>query len=146
MRNHFHLLVRIKEDQTQTDAGFKETSRYFSNFFNAYARAFNRAYQGSGALFERPFGRVEVTSEDYLATLIVYIHRNPQRHGFVLDFRDWPHSSYHTLLAVGATRLRRDEVLSHFGGVRPMVEDHCQDPSEASVRLFVPVEFNEDNT
>ena len=146
MRNHFHLLVRIKEDQSPTDTGLKEPSRYFSNFFNAYARAFNRAYQRSGALFERPFGRVEVTSEDYLATLIVYIHRNPQKQGFVPDFRDWPHSSYHTLLATGATRLRRDEVLSYFGGFRQLVEGHYQDPSEASVLQFVPVEFNGDDT
>jgi len=39
MKNHFHLLVRIKNDSDEA----REPSRCFANLFNAYARAFNRA-------------------------------------------------------------------------------------------------------
>jgi hypothetical protein len=28
--------------------------------------------------------------------LIAYIHQNPQRHGMISDFREWPYSSYHS--------------------------------------------------
>jgi REP element-mobilizing transposase RayT len=119
MRNHFHLLVRIKEGDS-----LPEPSRCFSNMFNAYARSFNRAYGRTGALFQRPFGRIEVTGESYFAALVTYIHRNPARHGFVADFRDWPYSSYHTLMSTRPTRLRRDAVLNWFGGAEGCAAAH----------------------
>jgi len=66
----------------------KDPSQYFSNFFNAYSRGFNIATQRSGTLFERPFKRIPVDNENYLIRLIVYIHQNPQKHEFVIDFKD----------------------------------------------------------
>ncbi len=86
MRNHFHLLVRIRDESDEQ----REPSRCFSNLFNAYARTFNRTYQRTGALFQRPFGRIEVADDRYFVTLVIYVHHNPQKHGFVADFRDWP--------------------------------------------------------
>ena len=38
-------------------------------------------------------------------------HRNPQKHGFLADFRDWTYSSYNTILSQKPTLLKRDEVL-----------------------------------
>jgi len=99
LRNHFHFLVRIKTESELT--GFenlsaldfsKRPSKYFSNLFNAYARAFNKAYNRTGALFQRPFGRIQVTSNTHLRHLVSYIHQNPQKHNFVDDLRDWPYS------------------------------------------------------
>jgi len=54
--------------------------------------------------------------------LVHYIHFNPQKHGFVADFREWPYSSYHTLLSSKPTRLKRDQVLDWFGGSAKFVE------------------------
>ena len=79
----------------------KRASQQFGNLFNAYAKAINRAYGRTGSLFQHPFGRVPVTSDAYLVQLVAYIHRNPQRHGFVDDFRDWPY------LVVSRHALRR---------------------------------------
>lgn len=101
MRDHFHAAVYIKEaDQNARPPGtgkvlsaLKEPSRYFSNFFNAAARGVNLATGRRGALFERPFERKPVTGTAYLVRLVLYIHQNPQRHGFVKDFRDWEYSS-----------------------------------------------------
>jgi putative transposase len=67
-------------------------------------------------LFQRPFGRIEITGEDYLIHLVTYIHQNPQKHGLVPDFRSWSYSSYHAILVTDSTRLQRDVVLSWFGG------------------------------
>jgi REP element-mobilizing transposase RayT len=72
LRNHFHFLIRLKDD-TRLDP-----SQQFSNLFNAYAKAINRAYGRTGALFQRPFGRVCVTSDQHFIRLVTYIHRNPQ--------------------------------------------------------------------
>jgi hypothetical protein len=102
----------------------KQPSKHFSDFFNAYARAVNLATRRSGALFERPFSRIEVTSEDYLARLIVYIHQNPQKHGFVNDFRDWPHSSFHELADGDSVLLKSDWVIDFFGGRETFLQIH----------------------
>lgn len=122
MKNHFHFLVRIR-DLT----GLKQPSQCFSNLFNAYAKAFNKAYNRTGALFQRPFGRIEVTSDSYLIHLVTYIHQNPQKHRFVDDFRDWPYSSYHALLSKQPTRLKREEVMGWFDTVAAFEQAHSQD-------------------
>ncbi|MBI4674191.1 MAG: transposase [Chloroflexi bacterium] len=136
MRNHFHLLVRIKESVSQTSQ-VSETcevcdgkpkvpkpSQSFSNLFNAYTKAINKAYGRTGSLFEERFGRIEVTSERYFVNLIFYIHFNPQKHGFVEDFREWQWSSYHALLTNGRTQLERDEVLGWFGSAANLASFH----------------------
>jgi len=130
--NHFHFLVRIKQvmelDLTglQDLSGLKKTSQYFSNMFNAYTKAINKAYNRTGALFQRPFGRIEVTAEDYFVNLITYIHQNPQRHGLVADFRTWLYSSYHALLSTQPTRLQREVVLTWFNGPAGVEATHRQ--------------------
>jgi putative transposase len=135
MRNHFHLLVRIKAGQDLHDLGNSDPkdlgdplgldpSQQFGKLFNAYAKAINKAYHRTGSLFQHPFGRIEVDSDAYFARLVVYIHQNPQKHGFVASFDEWPFSSYHALLSAQATRLKRDGVLAWFGGAENLVATH----------------------
>jgi hypothetical protein len=76
----------------------------------------NKAYDRTGSLFQRPFSRIEITSDRYYTNLVFYIHANPQKHGFVADFRAWPWSSFGALIANAPTYLRRDVVLDWFGG------------------------------
>jgi REP element-mobilizing transposase RayT len=137
--NHFHLLVQIKD---LADPGPRKTSQYFSNLFNAYAKAFNRAQGRTGALFQRPFGRIPVTSDAYLGWLVIYIHQNPQKHGLVPGFDDWRHSSYHAHLSQQPTRLRRDDVLDWFDGPVGFRMSHTGlVPGRQVVRL-VPEDFD----
>lgn len=115
LRNHFHLLVRVKAEADWPDS--LPPARRFANLFNSYAKAVNKAYGRTGSLFQKRFGRIEVTSPSYFARLVCYIHQNPQRHGFVEDYRDYPHSSYHALRSPERpTRLRRDETLAWLAG------------------------------
>ncbi len=107
-------------------SGFRNSKRFytdepshpFGNLFNAYTKAINKAYNRTGSLFEKPFGRIEVSSDAHFIYLVTYIHLNPQRHAFVDNFRDWSYSSYQAFLSDGATRLRRAEVLNWFDGAR----------------------------
>ena len=150
LRNHFHVLVRIKteEEQEQTlrvsetlrvSGPFipKKPSQQFGNLFNAYAKAINKAYGRTGSLFETPFGRVLVISETHLAHLVVYIHQNPQKHGLVEDFRVWPHSSYQAMLSHKPTRLERAEVLVWFQGREAFEDGHREMAAEERVGLLV---------
>jgi hypothetical protein len=75
-----------------------DATQSFANCFNAYAKAINKAYTRSGSLFEHRFRRVEVTSEHCCMRLVRYIHFNPQKHGFVGDFREYPYSSWRAFL------------------------------------------------
>ena len=113
LKNHFHLLVRIKAAPTQDAA--VGPSQAFSNLFNAYTKAINKSHRRTGSLFQKPFQRIDVTTDRYFLQLIFYIHFNPQKHGLVTDFREWPYSSYHALGNAQPTRLDRAAVLGWFG-------------------------------
>ena len=119
LRNHFHVLARTREERPgRSDRPARSrASQAFSNFFNAYTKSINKAYGRTGSLFEKPFQRIEVTTPHYCMRLVHYIHWNPQKHGFVRDFRDYPYSSYHALLSDKPTILQRGQVLEWFDGL-----------------------------
>ena len=117
LRNHFHLLIRIKTFEASEISKALGATQGFSNCFNAYAKAVNNTYARTGSLFEHRFHRLEVSSERYCMRLVHYIHFNPQKHGFTADFRDYPYSSYRAFFSDGPTRLQRSQALDWFGGL-----------------------------
>ncbi len=146
LRNHFHLLVRIKsEDEIQANlsnlqsqSSLPKPSQCFSNLFNAYAKAFNKRNQRTGSLFQRPFGRVEITKDIQLIHLVSYIHHNPEKHGLVSDYRDWKHSSYQSLVRTsGDTQLNHEEVLSWFGGIKGFEIAHHQNDDMQEIAYLI---------
>jgi len=138
LRNHFHLLIRVKEGNDIKKAGETTSgeelsgdvetlpSRAFSNLLNAYSKAINRGYHRSGSLFQHPFGRREIASDSQFWAVVAYIHQNPQRHGFVMDFRNWEYSSYQSLSGDQPTILQREYVMDWFGGRGRYLEIHQQ--------------------
>ena len=111
-------------------------SQRFSNFFNAYAKAINNAYERTGSLFEHPFGRVPVTKDRQFWNVIAYIHQNPQKHKFVKDFGDWKYSSYGIVLSEKRTSLKRDEVLKWFGSRQEYLDLHNEWVTDAQSKWF----------
>ena len=109
LRNHFHFLIRIRDQPLP-----KKPAQAFSNLFNAYTRAFNNMFQRTGALFERPYRRILIQNQKHFRNLAIYIHQNPQNHGFTEDFRDWPFSSYQSIISDRPTKLMRNQVLNWF--------------------------------
>ncbi|WP_346864392.1 hypothetical protein [uncultured Draconibacterium sp.] len=151
MRNHFHLLVRIKtvrEIPFITPEGLKNTSglvsnlsvsarpesvykRYkpvnqFSHLFNAYTKAVNKRYGRTGSLFEHPFRRKQVVSNHQLKYLVYYIHHNPIHHGFCEHYLDYPWSSYLTVVSPKETKLSRAEVIRWFDDKSNFEKFHSQ--------------------
>ena len=144
LSNHFHFLIRIKEDQTgpvsktgPVSGPVLSVSRQFNNLFIAYAKAFNKAFDRTGSLFESPFKRRRIDSDRYFVTLVVYLHRNPEKHGFVDDFRRWPYSSYQAILSTRATRIQRAAVLDWFGGAAAFEEMHTAWVDEALIEALI---------
>lgn len=131
LNNHFHLLVRIKDLPSLTP------SRTFSNLFSTYTKAFNKAYKRTGSLFEKPFKRKIIDNNHYLILLTTYIHRNPQKHGFVDDFRDWPYSSYGIITSRKTTQIHRAEVLDWFDGQIGFEDAHTKEADETMVATLI---------
>lgn len=151
MCNHFHFLVRIKTVEEQQTPGVSKTpgvwkakkpSQQFGNVLNAYAKSINKAYNHTGSLFQNRFGRIEVTSDAYFIHLITYIHRNPQRHGFVADFRDWPYSSYHAMLSTKPSHVKRDEVLGWFDNATNFEASHQHEADLQEIPHLVVDDFD----
>jgi len=155
--NHFHFLTYVRTDEEQwswqqtqgsqvcqpsegwqtseTPEGWQPSPphRAFKNLFIAYSLAFNLRYGRTGSLFQKPFKRILVDSERYYTVLVRYIHRNPQRHGLIADFRAWPWSSYQAFLSEGATHLPRAAVLARFGGRDSFIAMHQIAPDEGAL-------------
>jgi REP element-mobilizing transposase RayT len=143
LKNHFHLFVRIRNQQETEEllssevsdenmikrlSGRKWTSKLISrqlgHAFNSYTQAFNKKYDRTGSLFERPFERLNVDNRSYFCNLICYIHRNPQKHGLIDDFNRYPYSSYTAYLSDKPTKLNRKETLRWFGGKESFTKIH----------------------
>ena len=133
LRNHFHVVVYIKDREDLENltglkadlSGFKDPSKYFSNFFNAYARGFNISAKRSGALFERPFKRIPVDSTAYLMQLIrvhpsepaeTQVHRGlPRLEALLLSWTDFRYPEQ-------SAKGKSDEIVWKPGGL-------CSNPS-----------------
>ncbi|MBL7828713.1 MAG: hypothetical protein JNJ57_18910 [Saprospiraceae bacterium] len=143
LKNHFHLLVRTKSaadviinvgrvgnpsDVKDEMFAAKLISNQFAKLFNSYAQSINKAYGRTGGLFEELFRRIPVNNERYFNQLVFYIHANPQRHGFVLDFRNYPHSSYRAYQSLKDTSLKREELIQKFGNLEAFSNYHNSHP------------------
>ncbi len=105
-------------------------SKKFSDFFNSYTKSINKSQSRTGGLFETPFKRKLVNSETYFTQLIWYIHFNPQKHGFVNDFKDYPYSSYHGHISNKSTKLAKQQVMEWFGSKNEYEKFHRSIHSE----------------
>jgi REP element-mobilizing transposase RayT len=138
LRNHFHFLIRVKLPDEQTNQGrVLNPTQQFSNFFNSYTKTINNRYHRVGTLFQGRFGRILVDSDSYFTHLIAYIHQNPQKHGFVDDFRDYPYSSYQAIVYQKKSRVKTDDVLSWFGGVEPFQQTHYHAVDERQIAHLI---------
>ena len=147
--NHFHLLVRIhdeeqitfikpKEDDKRTFAEKKkyDPTRQFSHFFNAYAKYFNKRNNRHGGLFTTPFERIKINNKQYFKELVFYIHNNPVKHGFIEKMNDYPWSSFNTVISIKPTKLQRNMVIGWFNSVSEFKEFHKRDPNSMNFDPF----------
>ena len=109
LKNHFHLIIKTKPHVES-----KIISQSFSNLFNAYSKAINKKYGRSGSLFKDRFSRIKIDNEDYLKSLVIYIHTNPVHHNFTDNFRTYKYSSFMAFISDRPTLLQRVFVIRLF--------------------------------
>ena len=148
MKNHFHLLVRVKdlEESFNSLTGKWEPvrlknlspSRQFSHLFNSYAKAYNKQERRSGALFERPFNRILVDNDKYFKELVVYIHRNPVKHKIRDEVKDYPWSSYGSIVSIKPSFESKETVLGWFDSVGNFKLKHRRARHEKELNNYLP--------
>ena len=74
--------------------------------------------------------------------LVHYIHFNPQKHGFVSDFREYPYSSYQTMLSEKPTQIKRYQikryqVLDWFDGKATFIAKYQELADETEIRALI---------
>lgn len=120
--NHFHFLLYIHPD------GVGVPRQCFANplgvTFNSYAQWFNKKTDRTGSLFQRPFKRKKIDTQEYLKQVIYYIHRNPMHHGLTDHPEEYKYSSYADLVSNNETMVSRDHVLQWFDGPSHFADFH----------------------
>jgi REP element-mobilizing transposase RayT len=115
LKNHFHLALRIKDEILLSDKLKNKPYLAFSNMFNSYSKAINKAFNRHGSLFQKHLHRIRVEDDEYLMQLIAYIHLNPVKHEFTNEFKNYKYSSYQAYISEKSTSIEKSYVISLFG-------------------------------
>ncbi|TDD78290.1 transposase [Flavobacterium caseinilyticum] len=147
MKNHFHILVYIKEteeiDSTKLEYSSTDkpkivsASKQFSNLFNAYTLAMNKRYKRTGSLFEKNFRRKVVNSDTYFQKLVFYIHNNPVHHKFTEHIIEYPWTSYGTVISNKKTKLQREKVIEYFHDLKNFKNYHSSNPNLDEIEALI---------
>ena len=117
--NHFHFIIKIKDSNKLPEnikTGASKIHQPFSNLFNAYTKAINKEQNRTGSLFQEHLKRIQISNEEYLRNLIVYVNTNPKHHN-ISSFENYKYSSYKSLLSTKPTLLKRATVIHLFDDV-----------------------------
>ena len=85
MGNHYHLLLKTHQ------ANLSRAMQWLGVTYSVY---YNNRHKRNGHLFQGRFKSFLIFEQDYLKSLILYIHRNPLRAGIVERLQDYKWSSY----------------------------------------------------
>src|ERR671911_238942 len=103
MSNHVHLLV---------ETGSEPLSKFMQGLQQSYTQYFNRKHHKVGHLFQGRYKAIVCERDQYLLSLIRYIHQNPVRAKLVRRIDEYRYSG-HGAYAEG----RVSEVLEPGGGL-----------------------------
>ena len=85
MSNHFHLLIREREESV---------GEIIKRIASSYVFYYNHKYGRDGHLFKERFKSEPVNDMEYFTVLLRYIHQNPVKAGIVEQVKDYEYSSW----------------------------------------------------
>lgn len=86
MSNHYHLLLRTGEEPL---------SKVMHRMNTRFSKYYNLKAARTGHVFEGRYKSIAVQNDNYLLSLVRYIHRNPLGSGLCLNIMDYQWSSDH---------------------------------------------------
>jgi REP element-mobilizing transposase RayT len=96
MPNHVHLVL---------GTAALPLDRFMQGLQQSYTQRFNRRYSQVGHVFQGRYKALLCETEDYLVTLVRYVHQNPVRAGLAARAEDYPYSGHRAYLGGVATDL-----------------------------------------
>jgi putative transposase len=164
MPNHFHFVVRIKENivykydldnlpkgiainkwETKDASSATENkkkpdpSRHFAHLCNAYSKYHQNLYGRTGSLFERPFKRKWVNNASYFKKVIIYTHQNPVHHGFCSHPLEYPWSSYLTYTSSKSIKINSDRIREIFGSNENFEKAHQEIINREEIEIWLEI-------
>jgi len=103
MPTHYHVLGRVKPDQTSEvlktsevsgSKVSKQVSLAMQKFGISYTKAINKRFSRVGSLFQGQFHGKPIETYSHLLNLCIYIHANPVKDGLVFLPEEWEFSNY----------------------------------------------------
>jgi REP element-mobilizing transposase RayT len=113
MDNHVHLAI---------ESGAVPLSRVMRSINTAYAGFFNARHRRSGYLFQGRYKGFLVDREEYLLSLVRYIHENPVKAGIAAHPGEYGWSSHRAYMERAPAWLSADTVLERFGRRRTVAK------------------------
>ncbi|MHB8881196.1 MAG: transposase [Thermodesulfovibrionales bacterium] len=108
MSNHVHLLI---------ETGKTPLSKILQGINQSYTGLFNRKYKTVGHLFQGRYKAILCDRDDYLLSLVKYIHLNPVRARLVETPEEYTWSSHRAYIKpVSKSIIDEDQVLRMFSG------------------------------
>ncbi|CAN5229838.1 hypothetical protein BH11BAC5_BH11BAC5_51290 [soil metagenome] len=149
LNNHAHFIIKIKSIKTITKAieeidFAKQTvamkkllavpnkeamldemmERQINSFMVSFANYIKNKYRHHGGLFQKPFKRLEIDTDNWLQTAIIYVHLNSLKHKVFNDYAAYLQGSYFYFIQQCNTYCATDEVLAFFGGLKHFISLH----------------------
>jgi putative transposase len=84
MDNHYHLVMQTFS---------KPMNIIMHQINNTYSKYYNYTYQRTGHVFQGRYNAINVQDENYLASLLRYVHNNPVKAGICKHMSEYPWSS-----------------------------------------------------
>jgi REP element-mobilizing transposase RayT len=92
MPSHYHFLIKVKRNKTSEVSETSEVldiSRAMMRLIVSYTKSINARYDRVGTLFQGAFQANHVEDENYLVSILAYIHLNPVTAGLVKRPEFW---------------------------------------------------------
>ena len=133
MSNHIHLLIQEVEEPIE---------QIMKRIATKYVYWYNLKYQRVGHLFQDRFKSEPIETDEYLFTVLRYIHQNPIKAGICKRNEDYKYSSYNEYL--GQKNIVDSEFILEMLPIKEFVEFHkeeeqtkCLDISDNPIRSGV---------
>ena len=98
--------------------------RQVNSFIVSFANYTKNRYQHHGGLFQKPFKRIRIDTDEWLQTAIIYIHLNSLKLKVFSYYSLYPHNSYSLCVKNCSDYIVSEEVLHFFGGVDKFILLH----------------------
>ena len=132
MGNHIHLLIK---------EGMEPLEQIFKRIGGRFVYWYNIKYRRVGHLFQDRFKSEPVENDEYLLSVIRYIHQNPVKAGICKNAEDYPYSSWKENLtepwivdvSYTHTILTQEDLIEYH---KQLGEEKCLDlPEKPIIRL-----------